>query len=301
MIKTADLCKSFDDIQALKDLTLNIKEAQVFGLVGTNGAGKSTLLRLISGVLKPDSGHITVDEEAVYDNPAVKSRLFFIADEPYFFPNANAAELKNYYSAVYAGFDGARFDRLLNEFGLDPKRAVSGYSKGMKKQLAVICGICTGTKYLLCDETFDGLDPMMRQAVKSLFANDMYERGLTPVIASHNLRELEDICDHVGLLHKGGLLLSEDLESMKLGIRKLQCVFESDEDAAKVLPRLQTVSTEQRGRLYTIVAKGEEEEIAACFADVNTVFFEMLPLTLEEIFICETEVAGYDIKKLILG
>ena len=301
MIKTTELCKSFDDIQALNNMTLNIKEGQVFGLVGTNGAGKSTLLRLIAGVFKPESGRVTVDEEDVYDNPEIKSRIFFIADEPYFFPNAGAAEMRNYYSSVYPRFDTARFDRLLNEFGLDPKRAVSKYSKGMKKQLAVICGICAGTEYLLCDETFDGLDPMMRQAVKSLFANDIYERGLTPVIASHNLRELEDICEHVGLLHKGGLLLSEDLESMKLGIRKLQCVFENEEDVQKVLSGLQVITQEKRGKLYTFVVRGEEEEVAARFNGINTVFFEMLPLTLEEIFICETEVAGYDIKKLILG
>ena len=171
----------------------------------------------------------------------------------------------------------------------------------MKKQLSVISGISSGTKYLLCDETFDGLDPVMRQAVKSLFAKDMYERGLTPVIASHNLRELEDICEHVGLLHKGGLLLSEDLEDMKLGIQKLQCVFENEEDIRKTLSGLTIISEEQRGKLRTYVIRGERQEILDRFNNVDTVFFELLPLTLEEIFIYETEVVGYDIKKIILG
>ncbi len=301
MIEAIDLCKSFDDIEALKNLSLTIKDEQVFGLVGTNGAGKSTLLRLMAGVLRPDSGKIKVDDKNIWDNPQVKKDLFFIADEPYFFPNAYAEEMKIYYSKIYEGFDEDRFDRLMSEFGLDPKRAIQKYSKGMKKQLAVITGISAGTKYLLCDETFDGLDPVMRQAVKSLFANDMYERGLTPVIASHNLRELEDICEHVGLLHKGGLLLSEDLEDMKIGIQKLQCVLQDEEDIRKIMSGLTIISQEKRGTLYTFVIRGERQEILERFKEVDTVFFEMLPLTLEEIFICETEVVGYDVKKIILG
>ena len=301
MIEAIDLCKSFDDIEALKNLSLTIKDEQVFGLVGTNGAGKSTLLRLMAGVLRPDSGNIKVEDKDVWDDPRVKKELFFIADEPYFFPNACAEEMKTYYSKIYEGFDEDRFDLLMSEFGLDPKRAIQKYSKGMKKQLAVITGISSGTKYLLCDETFDGLDPVMRQAVKALFAKDMYERGLTPVIASHNLRELEDICEHVGLLHKGGLLLSEDLEDMKLGIQKLQCVFKDEEDIRKIMSGLTIISQEKRGALYTFVIRGERQEILERFKEVDTVFFEMLPLTLEEIFICETEVVGYDVKKIILG
>ena len=301
MIEAIDLCKSFDDIEALKNLSLSIKDEQVFGLVGTNGAGKSTLLRLAAGVLRPDSGEIRINDKKVWDDPEVKKDLFFIADDPYFFPNASAEDMRNYYSKIYENFDCDRFDKLLAEFGLDAKRAISKYSKGMKKQLSVISGISSGTKYLLCDETFDGLDPVMRQAVKSLFAKDMYERGLTPVIASHNLRELEDICEHVGLLHKGGLLLSEDLEDMKLGIQKLQCVFANEEDIRKTLSGLTIISEEQRGKLRTYVIRGERQEILDRFNNVDTVFFELLPLTLEEIFICETEVVGYDIKKIILG
>ena len=171
----------------------------------------------------------------------------------------------------------------------------------MKKQLALICGVCSGTKYLLCDETFDGLDPVMRQGIKSIFASEMERRGLTPVIASHNLRELEDICDHVGLLHKGGVLLSKDLEDMKCNIQKIQCVFKTIDDEAKVISTLNIMKNEKRGSLNVLTVRGNKAEILATFATVNTVFFEALPLSLEEIFISETEVVGYDIKKLILG
>ena len=171
----------------------------------------------------------------------------------------------------------------------------------MKKQLALICGICSKAKYLLCDEAFDGLDPVMRQGMKSIFASEMEKRGLTPIIASHNLRELEDICDHVGLLHRGGVLLSKDLEDMKCNIQKVQCVFTDDESKKKAIEALTIMKEENRGQLYTFTVRGSKEEIAAIFATVDTIFFEALPLSLEEIFISETEVVGYDIKKLILG
>ena len=301
MIQTEHLEKSFGSIMALSDISLTIAEEQVFGLIGTNGAGKSTFLRLISGVLKPDYGVAAIDGQVVFDNPAIKRNLFFIPDEPYFFPNASAEDMKDYYLTIYENFDAARFDAHVKNFGLDPKRSINQYSKGMKKQLAVICGISAGTKYLFCDETFDGLDPVMRQSVKSLFAGDMAERGLTPVIASHNLRELEDICDHVGLLHRGGLLLSEDLEEMKLGLQKLQFVLPEGMDAKAALEGLTVVSHGTRGRMHTLVARSDREALLAHFQGVETIYLELLPLTLEEIFINETEVAGYDVRKFILN
>ncbi len=301
MITTSHLVKSFGTIRALDDLTITISDGQVFGLLGTNGAGKSTFLRLAAGIYRPDAGSVTIDGREVYDNVSVKKDLFFIADDPYYFPNSCAEDMRSYYAGIYPHFDSNRFSRLLDDFGLDKKRRILGYSKGMRKQLAVICGLCASTRYLLCDETFDGLDPVMRQAVKSLFANDIDARGLTPIIASHNLRELEDICEHVGLLHRGGLLLSEDLETLKLGIRKLQCVFKNEADSKKALSGLTVIRDDVRGRLHTIVIRGSEEEVLAHFEGIETIFFEHIPLTLEEIFICETEVAGYDVKKLVLG
>ncbi|MBP3817791.1 MAG: ABC transporter ATP-binding protein [Butyrivibrio sp.] len=300
MIELLDLDKSYDDIKAVNRVSLSIMDGEVFGLVGTNGAGKSTILRIIAGVIQPDLGIVCVDNRPVYDNPDVKKDIFYISDDQYFLPNSSPEDMAEYYEGIYEKFDKLRFFKMCNGFGLDTKRKISTFSKGMKKQISILLGICAGTKYLLCDETFDGLDPVVRQGVKSLFAAEMEDRGLTPVIASHNLRELEDICDHVGLLHKGGVILSEDISDMKLNMQKVQCVFASDEDEKNALEGIDILLHEKRGRLHTITMRGEREEIEAAFKRGNPVFFEVLALSLEEIFISETEVVGYDIRKFIL-
>lgn len=301
MIEIKNLEKSFGTVQALAGISLQIREQQVFGLVGTNGAGKSTLMRILCGVLRQDRGEVLIDGQTVYDRPTVKKSLFFIPDEPWFFRNGSAEDMLQYYRGIYPDFDTARCRKLIGDFGLDPKRQIETFSKGMKKQLAVILGISAGTKYLFLDETFDGLDPVMRQSVKSLFAEDMLSRALTPVIASHNLRELEDICDHVGLLHQGGILLSEDLEKMKLGIQKVQCVFRQEEDLAKALNGLDLLQQQSIGRVHTLTIRGDRESMENHFRGFEMLLFEVLPLSLEEIFISETEVAGYDIRKIILS
>ena len=300
MIEAIEITKSFDTIKAIDHVCAKIQDGSVFGLIGTNGAGKSTFLRMLCGVLKPETGDILVDGVSVYENEEVKKQIFYISDEQFFFPNATPNEMRNYYASVYENFDKDRFDSLLEKFGLDKNRKVNTFSKGMKKQLSVILGICAKTKYLLCDETFDGLDPVMRQAVKSIFVAEMEDRGMTPIIASHNLRELEDICDHVGLLHKGGILFSKDLEELKCNIHKLQCVFRDKESQVSFMDEMNPFKIEQRGSLYTITLHGEREEIEQAIRGKNPIFSEILPLSLEEIFISETEVAGYDIKSLIL-
>lgn len=301
MIEIHKLTKTFDKIKAVDEVSVTIKDNTVFGLIGTNGAGKSTVLRMICGVLMPDSGTVVVDNMPVYNNVEAKKKLFFIADEPYFFANANARTMERYYSGVYEEFNREEYYKYLESFNLDANRKIGTFSKGMKKQLALLLAICAHTKYILCDETFDGLDPVMRQGIKSIFAKEMEERGLTPVIASHNLRELEDICDHIGLLHKGGVLLSKDLEDMKCNIQKVQCVFTTVDEEMKALGGMEVLKKEQRGSLRTYTVRSTREEVTARFATVDTVFYEVLPLSLEEIFISETEVVGYDIKKIILG
>lgn len=301
MIEAKKISKSFDGFKAVNDVTVTITEHNVFGLVGTNGAGKSTMLRMIAGVYKPDEGIITVDAQPVFDKMETKKKLFFIADEPYFFANATAADMQKYYASIYEEFDAEQFYRYLSHFELEKRRKINTYSKGMKKQLALLLGICAKTKYLLCDETFDGLDPVMRQGVKSIFADEIERRGLTPIIASHNLRELEDICDHVGLLHKGGVLLSKDLEEMKCNIQKVQCVFRSAEEEKKAMDELNILKDERRGSLHTFTVRGNREQVMDILSKSDTIFCEILPLSLEEIFISETEVVGYDVKKLILG
>ena len=301
MIEAKRISKTFDGFKAVNDVTVTITDNNVFGLVGTNGAGKSTVLRIVAGVYKPDEGIITVDGQPVFDKMETKKKLFFIADEPYFFLNATPKDMQKYYSSVYREFDRERYYLYLSRFGLESRRRISTFSKGMKKQLAIIAGICSNTRYLLCDETFDGLDPVMRQSVKSIFAQEMEERAFTPIIASHNLRELEDICDHVGLLHQGGVLLSKDLEEMKLNIQKVQCVISDKAQEANVLASLDVVRCDRRGSLMTLTVRGTREETIAVFAAADCLFYEVLPLSLEEIFISETEVHGYDIKKIVLG
>lgn len=303
MIKAANLSKSFGEIKAIDCINATIKSGSIFGLIGSNGAGKSTFMRMMAGVYMPDSGSVTLDEKDIFDNPEIKQRFFYISDEQYFFPNGTPLEMKRYYQIFYPKFDELRYLHLTKGFALDENRKIRTFSKGMKKQLSVIFAICSGADYLLCDETFDGLDPVVRQGVKGLLANDVIDRNLTPILASHNLRELEDICDHVGLLHKGGILFSKDLDEMKLGIHKIQCVFPnctSDNNTTEdALKGIDILSKEVRGSLVSFTARGEREAIENQIKLANPVFFETLPLTLEEIFISETEASGYDIKKLI--
>lgn len=299
MIEALNVRKEFGDIVAVDNVCATIKEGCVFGLIGTNGAGKSTFLRMACGVIKPDLGSIKVDDENVFENPQIKKNIFYISDDQHFFANANANDMISYYMTLYEDFDKKKCIDMINKFGLNASRKINTFSKGMKKQLSVILGVCANTKYLFCDETFDGLDPVMRQAVKSTFAMEIEERGLTPVIASHNLRELEDICDHVGILHKGGILLSKDLDEMKFNIHKIQCVLKSEVDEEALYQRINVINKEKRGSLLTITSRGTQHEIMDALEDLNPVFAEVLPLSLEEIFISETEVVGYDIKKLI--
>ena len=298
MIELNGIGKKFGSIEAAREVSLNIQEGQIFGLLGTNGAGKSTLLRMMAGVLKPDQGELLVDGKIVFDNPDVKADIFYISDDQFYFPNSTAGDMMEFYKVYYPNFDEKRFRKFLLRFNLDSKRKIRTFSKGMKKQLSILIGICAGTRYLLCDETFDGLDPVMRQGIKSLFAKEIDERGLTPVIASHNLRELEDICDHIGLLHKGGVLLSEDLEELKLGLLKIQCVLPEEADE-RLKFMMDIVRFERRGKLITMIVRGNKDEILSVVDSMNPIYCEALPLSLEEIFICETEVVGYDIKNLI--
>ena len=299
MIEINGISKLFGNIKALDNVIAEIKDGSIFGLVGTNGAGKSTMLRVLCGVLKADTGIALVDGEDVYENSAAKAEICFLSDTAYFFPNATAKSMAEYYGIVYPRFNHERFNEMIEKFGLDINRKIKTFSKGMKKQVSVLLGVCSGTKYLFCDETFDGLDPVMRQAVKSVFAMELMNRDFTPVIASHSLRELEDICDYIGLLHKGGILLSKDLEDMKFHIHKVQCVIQDPVQEEQLLTNLHVLQHDKRGSLLTLVARGTREEIMVAVEETKPLFAEVLPLTLEEIFISETEVAGYDVKNLI--
>lgn len=295
MIEIRELTKTFEGIRAVDNITTTIHEGQIFGLVGSNGAGKSTFLRLLSGIMKADQGTILIDGQKVFENLEIKNEICFLPDTAYFFPNATVRVMKNYYKMVYK-----KFDELAEKFHVEMDRKISTFSKGMKKQVSMLLGICARTKYLFCDETFDGLDSVMRQAVKSLFALEVINREFTPIIASHNLREIEDICDTVGLLHKGGILFTKDMEEMKFHMHKVQCVIDNPIAEERLLAELQVLHHEKRGSLLSFTARGTKEEILDRIKERDPVFVEALPLTLEEIFISEMEVKGYDIKHFFL-
>lgn len=298
MIEIRECSKSFGSVKAVQNVSMDIGEREVFGLVGSNGAGKSTLLRMTAGVIKPDHGEIHIDGIPVFDNKEAKSNLFYLSDDSYFPANNTPSDMADYISLFYPDFEKQRFSKLLRQFQLKEDQKISTFSKGMKKQLQILLGISAGTKYLLCDETFDGLDPVMRQGIKRLFAAEILNREFTPVLASHSLRELEDICDHVGLLYQGGMLLSRNLEDMKFHIYKIQCVLSDNEQEKALEKELDILKLDHQGSLVVFTARGTRTEIVEKVQKKNPLFCEVLPLSLEEIFISETEVAGYEIRNL---
>ena len=299
MIELKHVSKSFQDTPALAQVTAQIQDGLIFGLVGSNGAGKSTLLRLVSGILKPEEGEITLDTIPVFEHSEAKRQICFLSDTVTYFPNATPESMGSFYQLAYPTFDMENYKSLLQKFNIQPKKKLQTFSKGQKKQVSLLLGFCANTRYLLCDETFDGLDPVVRQAIKSLFAAELLKREFTPVIASHSLRELEDICDTIGLLHQGSLLFAKDLDSIKCSLCKMQCVIPDHAKEEQLLSELSVLQYEKSGSLLTVTARGSRAEVLKLSQEKKPIFAEVLPLSLEEIFISETEVAGYDIKNLI--
>lgn len=303
MIKIDSITKNFDTVRSLDSVSLQIGNGSIFGLIGSNGSGKSTLLRILCGVYRQDSGDILYDGLPVYENTEVKRNIVYLSDDQYFLPNATSADMKRLYQSVYPTFSEEKYTHYLNLFGLDERRKINTFSKGMQKQVSIILGIAAQTDYLLCDETLDGLDPVMRQTVRRIIAGEVAERGMSVVFASHNLKEIEDICDHVALLHRGELLFEAGLDDIKLGLHKIQISFERDraQSMQAELERLNLVSLEKRGSLYTLVARGNEAELSETLNKLAPVFVEFIPLTLEEIFIAEMEERGYEFDENFIG
>lgn len=298
MIETKKLVKTFDKFRALDDLDCVIQPGSVFGLVGSNGSGKSTLLRLISGVYRPDGGQVLVDGEAPFDHPAIKSRIFFLPDTPYFIHQSNLMEMAAFYARMYEKFSYERFNYLTTIFPIDPKMRIASMSKGMQRQAALMLALSSQPDYLLLDEAFDGLDPVIRTVLKRLLAAGIAEQNLTVVIASHNLRELEDLCDRAGLLHKGRLIFNDELDALKGRLHKVQAAFRPL-PGMDAFQGLDILKIEQQGSLLQMVVRGSEEEITARMEPLHPLFLELLPPTLEEIFIYELEVAGYDVRNIL--
>ena len=298
MIKINGVTKYYDTFKSLDNVTAQIPDGSIFGIVGSNGSGKSTLLRIMCGIFRTDGGEVLYDDENVYENVKIKDKILYLSDDQFFLPSSTLSDMAKLYSAVYSSFSWETYNNLVELFGLPKNRKISTFSKGMQKQAAILLGLSARPRYLLCDETFDGLDPVMRQLVKRILADEVAKGGITPIIASHNLRELEDICDHIGLLHKGGILFESEIDTLKDNIHTVQAVFK-DEITTDTLAKLDTVSIKQRGSMVTVVVRGTYAEVAEKIEALSPDFYEIIPLTLEEIFISEMEERGYDYTQVV--
>jgi len=293
MLEMKNVTKTFDSFKALDNLSMSVPQGAVYGLVGPNGAGKSTAIRLLTGVYRSDSGSITLDGQPIYENPTIKARICCIPDEIFYFPSASLEEMRKFYKGIYPKFDDQLFDRLYDVFQLPKKGQLRRFSKGMQKQAAFHLSICTRPDVLVLDEPVDGLDPVMRRQVWSLILSDVAQRGTTVLISSHNLRELEDICDHVGIMDHGKMLLQKSLADMQGKTHKLQL-------AGDVPKGLDILHESQSGKLKTLVVRGDVEKITALVSAGSPAYFDILPLSLEEIFIYELGGVNYEVKNIIV-
>ena len=297
MIEIKNLTKTFEKTKALNNISFSVAKGSVFGLVGSNGAGKSTLLRIMAGVFQPDSGNVYMDEETPFENNGLKGRTAYVSDSPYFFPGATVDSMAKYLKSVYASWDEEEYNYLKSVFPIDTRKKISTMSKGMQRQGAIMLALAYKPDYILFDEIFDGLDPVIRELVKKILIEYVAETNSTVVIASHNLRELEGFCDHIGLLHLGGILLEQEIDGASIGVYRVQFILENPENMNDIKEKLNIVKETHQGKMVQITVKGNEDEINEVIESANPVFKEMLPLTLEELFISEMEVAGYDINK----
>lgn len=297
MIELKSVTKNFDNFKVLENINLTIPKGSAFGLLGSNGAGKSTILRLLSGIYKAEGGNVLIDGEEVYDNIPIKQKVFFINDETIQFSNFTLNELKNFYKGFYPNFSQELFEKLRNSINLPLNKKLSQFSKGMKRQAIVITALACQTDYLLLDEAFDGLDPTMRIIVKRMIVDAIIDRELTTIISSHNLKEINEVCDTVALLHEGKIIFSKDLDSVKGNIHKIQTAF-PESYTAEDFSGLQIMHFEKNQSIYYMIIKGDEDEIRKQLAPKNPLILDVIPLSLEEIFIYEMEVLGYDYNKI---
>ncbi len=298
MIEIKNVTKRFDEVVALNGLSFEVPEGAVCGLVGSNGAGKSTLLRVINGVFKPDGGEVLVDGENTFENVKIKESCYFVPDFPYFYNSSTIENTAFLYRKIYSGWDEDYFEQLCATFPINRKARIINMSKGMQRQAALILALATRPKYLFLDEIFDGLDPVVRQLVKKLIITNVSDRNMTVMIASHNLRELEDICDRIGLLHRGGIIMERELDELKLGIHKVQIGFREPVEES-IFDGFGIVNKSRQGNLFNLTIRGSEDEFMPKLEALEPAFLEALPLTLEEVFINEMEGAGYDINNII--
>ena len=299
MIEVKNLVKTFDGFRALDGTDITVPDGGVYGLVGPNGAGKSTVIRHLTGIYRPDSGEVLVEGENIYENAGKKALLAAIPDDWYYFPSATIQDMMRFYQGFYPSFDMARYEKFREVFSLPEKSPIRRMSKGMQKQAAFWLTMCCRPRYLVLDEPVDGLDPVMRRQVWSLMMSDVSEHGTTVLVSSHNLRELEDVCDHVGIMNKGKILLERSLSDLQENIVKLQAVWRTGE--VPVLPsQMEVLHTSHVGRVYTYIVRGRAADVTGRLEQFQPLMLEALPLSLEEIFIYELGGEQYAVKEIIL-
>lgn len=300
MICAENVTKRFEDFTALDSVNCQIPNGCIYGMVGSNGAGKSTFLRLMAGVYRADGGAVLIDEENVFDNEKIKNRIAYVPDELYFLPGANMNRMADLYGIAYQNFDRRRYQYLAESFGLDVKKNLNTFSKGMRRQAATILALSAKPDYIFFDETFDGLDPVMRNLVKGLICQDVLERKATAIITSHSLRELEDTCDQLALLHKGGLIFESDIQNLKTSLFKIQIAFLEEYDRS-VFDGIEILHYMKRGSVANLIVRGERDAVMARLKAMSPTLVEILPLTLEEVFTYEMEALGYQFHAVLEG
>ncbi|GAW28566.1 MULTISPECIES: ABC transporter ATP-binding protein [unclassified Carboxydocella] len=298
MIEVRQLVKKFGKLEVLKGLDLNVHKGSIYGLVGANGAGKTTLLKLIAGIYRPDQGSILVEGQQVFENNRVKENIIFIPDDLFYFSQYSIRETADFFRQVYPTWDEDRFTELTEVFGIDVKRRVTRLSKGMKRQVAFWLALSVKPRVLILDEPLDGLDPMIRSRVKKLLLADVAEREMSILISSHNLRELEDICDYMGILHDGRIIIESELDTLKRGISKVQIAF-SEGIPEELLKAENILYHEKRGSVHLLIMRGDEQAIKTQVQAFNPLLLDVLPLTFEEIFVYEMGGVGYDIRNIL--
>ena len=304
MIKVENVIKTFDGFKALDGLNLHVDKGSVYGLVGPNGAGKSTIIRHLTGIYKQDSGNILIDGAPVFDNPQIKKKIAYIPDDLYFFLNSDMNDMASFYKGIYKDFNMDRYEKLLQVLtSVNRKMTIRKMSKGMQKQAAFVLAMCMMTDIIILDEPVDGLDPVMRRQIWSLLMQDVTERGVTVLVSSHNLRELEDVCDTVGIMNKGQMLLEKSLFSLQEGITKLQVAFRSENSPVineEEIEGIRVLSYSKTGSVNTFIVKCSEEEIKHRLEKYDPLLLDTIPLTLEEIFIHELGGENYGIKEILI-
>lgn len=298
MIKITNLNKSYGDKKVLEDLNCTIKTGSIYGLIGANGAGKSTLLTIIMGIFQKNSGSIEIDGKEITDDEEFKQKLVYVPDDLFFFKGYTIDDMVTFYSKLYKNFDKDFAFKLFDKLKLNRKQKIQTFSKGMKRQTALVCAIATNADYMFFDETFDGIDPVIRNFMKKIIAEQMEKKETTIIMTSHNLRELEDICDNLGLLHKGGILFESDIDSLKTNMFKIQISLKKD-FSEKDFQNFNVLSFKKNGSVATVIMKGEREGYEKILQDMDPIILDFLPLTLEEIFIYEMEVLGYEFEQII--